>query len=56
MYDLASLLPFAALLVPVAILGLAARVRHVRARRASIVDWSRYDRPAYLRRRRRVGR
>jgi hypothetical protein len=52
MHDLASLLPFAALLVPVAILGLAARVRHVRARRARRDDWAPFDVPTFIRRRR----
>jgi hypothetical protein len=53
MPDLASMLPFGALLVPVAILGIAARVRHVRARRARRDNWAQYDVPTFIRRRRR---
>jgi hypothetical protein len=42
MHDLASTFLYGALLlVPVALLGIAARVRHVRARRARPTDWTR---------------
>ncbi len=51
MSDLATTLLYGAILVPIAILGLAARVRRVRARRARPTDWAHYDVPTVIRRR-----
>ncbi len=51
MSDLASTLLYGALLLLIATLGIAARMRQVRARRARPTDWARYDVPTVIRRR-----
>ncbi|HYN77055.1 MAG TPA: hypothetical protein VES73_04595 [Lamprocystis sp. (in: g-proteobacteria)] len=51
MSDLATTLLSGAILLLIAILGIAARMRQVRARRARPTDWARYDVPTVIRRR-----
>jgi hypothetical protein len=51
MSNLASTLLYGALLLLIATLGIAARMRQVRARRARPTDWARYDVPTVIRRR-----
>jgi hypothetical protein len=60
MRNLAFTLLYGVLLIPIAILGIAARVRRVRAGHAQPTgqtgparptDWARYDVPTFLRRR-----